>query len=87
MLNVYNCVKRDILITGDFNIHFDKPGEPQVKMICTTIFEHDMKQMVDHPTQKSGHILDGFIVKENTIFNLEKVEDLAYQTTVHWFVL
>ena len=76
-MSVYNNVRRDVLITGDLNIHFDKQMDAHVQKISSIIFEHDMVQVVNCPTQKSGHTLDGFIVRKDSIFTLDKVEDLA----------
>ena len=77
LLSSFNNVRRDVLITGDLNIHFDKPNDSIVKQINHLLFECDMKQIVNTSTHKSNHILDAFIVRNNSSFLFEKVEDLA----------
>ena len=77
LLEAFNNVRRDVLFTGDFNIHFDTHTDPNVQKVCSLLTELGLHQIVNTPTHKLGHILDGFIVRKDSCFTLSKVEDLA----------
>ena len=77
LLSYLNNVKRDILITGDLNFHYDNTNDTDVQNILSLLDEHSLKQLVDSPTHKAGHTLDWFITRSASSFCLHKVKDLA----------
>ena len=48
----------DILITGDFNIHFEPNSAPGVVKLHHILEEHGRQRYVMLPTHKRGHTLD-----------------------------
>lgn len=52
-----------LLITGDFNIHWDDQGNGDVKRLSSILDSMDLKQQVTSPTHRHGHILDLVITR------------------------
>ena len=69
LVNLSRCTKlnsRDILITGDFNLHLDVPDNPDVRRFNNLLDVHGLKQHVSEPTHMLGHILDLFIARDSS---------------------
>ena len=56
----------DLLVTGDFNFHFDQPTDSSVSSFLSLLDTFDLIQHVDHPTHQSGHILDLLISRKTS---------------------
>lgn len=55
----------NIIITGDFNIHFDNASDPKVREFCNILEAFSLIQRVKSSTHNKGHILDLVITREN----------------------
>ena len=49
---------RNILICGDFNLHFDNKNDYYVKEFVELLESHDLVNTVNEPTSLSNHIID-----------------------------
>ena len=54
-----------LIITGDFNIHFDNLLASNTKQFNELLAGYDLVQHVSIPTHGKGHILDGFISRQS----------------------
>lgn len=64
-----------LLVCGDFNIHLDVTNSNDTIQFHDIIDSYGLTQFVQHPTHKSGHILDVVIASHN-IINEESVDVL-----------
>ncbi|KAK7484638.1 hypothetical protein BaRGS_00024164, partial [Batillaria attramentaria] len=55
---------RQLLITGDLNVHFDCPSDPVTARVVQLLQMFDLSQAVDVPTHRRGHTLDPVIYRE-----------------------
>ena len=53
------------IITGDYNIHFDKPDSKDTKVFLQLLQDNNLKQHVQAATHKRGHILDWVVTPTN----------------------
>ena len=53
------------IITGDFNIHCNKPSDPHTVQFLSTLSDFNLTQHVTFPTQTSGNILDLLITPDS----------------------
>ncbi|XP_061186395.1 uncharacterized protein LOC133194455 [Saccostrea echinata] len=67
----------ELLITGNFNIHVDNVKNADTQNFLNSLDEFGLKQHVDEPTHKRGHILDLVITREsnNLLFSKPEVKD------------
>ena len=65
-LEPYSNTRDNIIILGDFNLHFDNPTATYVQYTTSLLNAHQLKQLITKPTQKKGHILDWLITREDT---------------------
>ena len=56
--------KKPFLITGDFNIHIDVPGDVDRACLLKLLESMGLQQHVDKPTHVSGCIFDLVITRE-----------------------
>ena len=54
------------VVIGDFNLHFDVQTNPDVQKLCSLLSEQSFTQIVDEPTNKSGHILHWLVTAEDS---------------------
>jgi len=59
----------EFLITGDFNIHFDHPGNSQVKQFLAALDSTNLIKHVFFPTHRDHHILDLVITPTSSSLN------------------
>ena len=60
------CMTPDrLLITGDFNIHVDKPEDPTTAKFLSLLQSFGLVQHVTVPTHVAGHTLDLVITRED----------------------
>jgi len=52
------------LLCGDFNFHIDDNGNTNAKQLHDLLFSADLKQHVNGPNHRLGHILDLLITRE-----------------------
>ena len=57
--------KEQLLILGDFNIHYDKISDGNRWHLCKLLETHNLVQHVQGPTHQSGHTLDLVITRED----------------------
>ena len=55
-----------LIIVGDFNFHFDSNTDRNVKDLKTLIDHHNLKQLVNVPTQIFGHTLDWILTNNES---------------------
>ncbi|KAL8560396.1 hypothetical protein ACOMHN_006127 [Nucella lapillus] len=63
LVDYHNTHSPNIILIGDFNIHFDNPHNSDTKQICELLTSYELVQLVDKPTRKT-HILDWIISRE-----------------------
>ena len=70
----FNCC--DLVIIGDFNLHFDNDTETYAQEMKMLLSNRSFTQIIDKPTQRKNHILDWVVAKENdnTIHNVDVVD-------------
>ena len=66
---------RDVLITGDFNLHLDVPDNPDVMKFNNLLDVHDLKQHVNESTHMLGHTLDLIIARDSSRLFCDAVVD------------
>ncbi|XP_006824506.1 uncharacterized protein LOC102801587 [Saccoglossus kowalevskii] len=71
LLDIYVLDTTPIVYLGDFNIHFNKPDNRDTCRFLELLKMHDLVQLVDKPTHRSGNILDLIITRENIVLSLE----------------
>ena len=52
-----------VVISCDFNMHWDKPADPYVQQLVAVLDTFDLKQHVEQATHIKGHILDYIITR------------------------
>ena len=69
-------LKEDIIYVGDFNLWIDALDNSDAAAFGDLLESYNLKNIVNKPTYRSGHILDLVIVsEENEIVNLVDVEE------------
>ena len=68
LLAAYTITTTRLLITGDFNVHFDEPEKPDVCKFLQIIESFGLKQHVSVPTHVAGHTLDLVITRDDCDF-------------------
>ena len=58
LLSIAATLPHQFVITGDFNLHLDKPEHPQVKQFLSTLTSANLSQHVHFPTHRDNHTLD-----------------------------
>ena len=56
----------ELIITGDFNIHVDKPTCPSTSPFLNLLDEFSLRQHITSPTHSSGHTLDLLLTRSDT---------------------
>ena len=74
---------RPLLLTGDFNVHFEKTEESDVKRLMYLTSSYGLSQYVTGPTRTSGHTLD-LIFANSYDFNIGNVEAQCYNLSDHF---
>ena len=73
-----SATQGDIIICGDFNVHFGDKNAPLANEIEILFQSCDLKQHVLVPTHTAGHCLDWIISRNNQNYILNvKVQDLG----------
>ena len=62
---MYLFDQHHLVFIGDFNLHFDSDIETYALQMKTCLHNRNLKQIVRKPTQKSNHILDWVIVRDD----------------------
>ena len=65
LLEVVSTLPGHLLILGDFNIHWDKPGNPERIEFVDLIDTFGLKQLVNKPTHTGLHTLDYVITRSD----------------------
>jgi hypothetical protein len=63
LLGDLSLLSGHLLITGDFNLHFDEPHKKNVGLFIDILDSMDMQQRVVGPTHIGGHTLDYIITR------------------------
>jgi len=61
------CECHTDLITGDSNLHLDKPDDSQVKQFLSALDSTDLTQRVSFPTHRDRHIFDLVITATSSL--------------------
>ena len=72
-----------LLLTGDFNVHFEKTEESDVKRLMYLTSSYGLTQFVTGPTRTSGHTLD-LIFANSYYFDIGNVEAQCYNLSDHF---
>ena len=65
LLDYINTLHGHLCLLGDVNVHFDKPNEPLTKTTVEILDMYNLKQIVDRPTHKRGHVIDWIVVSDD----------------------
>ncbi len=63
MMSHYNIIKDEVIICGDFNIHVNKPDDPNTKKFKDILDQFDLVQHINEPTHNLGNTLDLIITR------------------------
>ena len=77
LLAQYVTAPGDLLITGDFNFHYDQPNSTDVSRLRTLLHDNRLRQVIHEPTHQKGHTLDWLVVREDCCLHQAGVMDLA----------
>ena len=68
-----------LLITGDFNIHVNVPGDSDATRFQELLSSMGLKQQVEKPTHISGHMLDLFITRcSDSLLSAKPIADFLF---------
>ncbi|KAK7452074.1 hypothetical protein BaRGS_00039772, partial [Batillaria attramentaria] len=65
LLSSYSDRPGDLVLLGDFNVHFEVTSNTGAKHLRNLFNDHNLTQVVCEPTHKLGHTLDLLVVREN----------------------
>ena len=74
-LDLHSFNRCELIILGDFNLHYDDPSQTYAKEMITLLSNRSLVQIIDKPTQRKEHILD-WVVKREDDCNIHNVEVL-----------
>ena len=77
LLEQYIAAPGDLLITGDFNFHYDQPNSADVSRLRTLLHDNRLRQVLHEPTHRKGHTLDWLVVCKDCSLHQAGVMDLA----------
>ncbi len=63
---IVNLKQKNILLLGDFNVHWDNPSDAVVKKFIKLLDSNDLIQHISVPMHRSGHTLDWVITRSNS---------------------
>ena len=66
LMAYYHLIKNEVIITGDFNIHVNKPTLSTTKKLNEILDTFGLIQHIEEPTHKYGNTLDLLITRKNT---------------------
>ena len=75
VLSHYNNARHEVILTGDFNIHVNKPNDPKAKKLLAILDTFNLIQHIQEPTHNCGNTLDLLITQKNT-----KLKDFTVST-------
>ena len=61
---------KQLVILGDFNVHFDSINDTTSKKIKSILSSHDLTQLVNSPTHNKGHILDWVVTNSSNVTDI-----------------
>ena len=73
----YQTYQHEVVITGDFNFHMNKPYENRVVQFNNILEMFDLVQHVKAPTHREGNTLDLVITRKTSILSTCSVGDLV----------
>ena len=72
-----------IIISGDFNFHFEKSELPEVGRLADVMSSHGFTQFVSGPTHKKGHTLD-LLFANNHYFKFDDINPINFNISDHF---
>ena len=76
LLSNYQCCSNELIITGDFNFHWNKPNDHRTKRFADILDTFDLVQHISGPTHKSGNTLDYLITRKDSLLINHSISDL-----------
>ena len=80
----YNLSKDEIIISGDFNFHVNKPNDPDAKRFIDILTTFNLVQHITQSTHILGNTLDLLITKSPSTLTDHKVD---FQISDHYTIL
>jgi len=77
LLEQYITAPGDLLITEDFNFHYDQPNSTDVSRPRILLHDNRLRQVIHERTHQKGHTLDRLVVSEDCSLHQAGVTDLA----------
>ncbi len=74
LMSHYNIIKDEVIIWGDFNIHVNKPDDPNTRKFMDILSQFNLVQHINEPTHKLGNTLDLIITRRTSILLNHKVD-------------
>ena len=68
-LTHYHTYHNEVIITGDFNFHVNKPNDQKAQNFLKILDMFDLTQHISSPTHKHGNTLDLVITRKNSALN------------------
>ena len=59
------CTQRTVLVTGDFNIHFEDLERNETKLFSDILYANNLNQIITEPTHSAGGILDFVLINDD----------------------
>jgi len=76
LMSHYNLCKDELIISGDFNFHMNKPTDPEANKFKNILSSFNLTQHVTEPTHKLGNTLDLLITRKSSILVKHEVDTL-----------
>ena len=73
----YTTTPGNFIITGDWNLHYDRPNDTDVSRLRTLLHDNRLWRVIDEPIHRHGHTLDWLVVREDRTRQQAGVLDLA----------
>ncbi len=70
----YNIIKDEVIICDDFNIHVNKPDDPNTKKFMDILSQFNLIQNINEPTHTLRSTLDLIITRKISILFNNKVD-------------
>ena len=84
ILDQYTTAPSDLIITEDFNLHYDRPNNTDVSCLWTLLPDNRLQQVIKKATHQHGNTLGWLVVSEDRTLQQAGVLDLtlAYHRAV-----
>lgn len=83
LLSIQSCKADTLILTGDFNFHFEKSDSRNVVALSNLTSSYGLTQFVVGPSHKHGHTLDLLFANKHE-FDLPFIQPINYNISDHF---